>query len=106
MLQVIDEAAFDALTLTVIDEVPRRVRTQQDARGVVGSLVAVAERGSLGAAAMLLLADGRADGLHGVAAFLRSQGLRVSRPMLAELPEARCAVTAKAACGGLQHLAQ
>lgn len=104
MLQVIDEAAFDALTPTVIDEVPRRVRTQQDARGVVGSLVA--ERGSLGAAAMLLLADGRADGLHGVAAFLRSQGLRVSRPMLAELPEARCAVTAKAACGGLQHLAQ
>jgi hypothetical protein len=68
--------------------------------------VAVAERESLDAAAMLLLANDRADRPRGVAAFLRSQGLRVSRPMLGDLLEARSAMTAEAAYGGLQHPAQ
>jgi hypothetical protein len=55
---------------------------------------------------MLLLANDRADRPRGVAAFLRSQGLRVSRPMLGDLLEARSAMTAEAAYGGLQHPAQ
>ena len=49
-LQVMDDATFDALALTVIDEMPRRVRTSQDARRVVSKVVAAAERGSLDAA--------------------------------------------------------
>ncbi len=96
-LQVMDDATFDAVALQVIDEVPRWVRTSQDARRVVGKLVAAAERGSLDAAAMLLLANDLADRPRGVAAYLRSQGLRVSRPVLAGLLEERSTVTTEAA---------
>ncbi len=67
----------------------RQVRRQEDAERQIRKLMAAAKRGRLDAAALLLLADDRVDRPCGVAAVLRSEAMRESRPQLVDLLKRR-----------------
>jgi hypothetical protein len=74
---------------SIIEKVLRQVRRQEDAERQIRKLMAAAKRGRLDAAALLLLADDRVDRPCGVAAVLRSEAMRESRPQLVDLLKRR-----------------